>query len=94
MIIYTEIFKNFEVINDYICYLLVKGRLFDVIILNYYALTEDDDDDIKSIFYDRIEQVYDNALSYAIKIMVGNFNANLVRRWCTSRLSEKKVCMR
>jgi len=77
-VVHDDIYRNvnnFVAISDRIWYLHIKGRIFDVIILNCCAPTEDDDNDIKSSFYDRLEQVYDNMPSYAIKIIVGDFNA-------------------
>jgi len=50
--IYRNI-NNFEAISECICYLHIKDRIFNIIILNFYAPTGDDDDGIKSSFYDR-----------------------------------------
>jgi len=79
-VVHDDIYRNvkhFDAINDRICYLHIKSRLFDVILLNWYAPTEEDDDDIKSTFYDRIEQIYDHLPSHAIIIVLGDFNAKI-----------------
>lgn len=42
-----------------------------------YVSIENDDDYIKSTFYDRLKQVYDYMPSYAIKIIIGDLNAKV-----------------
>jgi hypothetical protein len=47
--------------------------------LNVHALTEDKDDDMKDIFYEDLEQVFDQFPGYHMKIFLGDFNAKVWR---------------
>jgi hypothetical protein len=40
-------------------YIILKGRWCNIIVLNVYAPTEDNIDDIKDMFYEELEQVFD-----------------------------------
>jgi hypothetical protein len=44
-----------------------------------HAPTEDKDNDIKDSFYEELEQVFDKIPRYHMKILVGDFNANVRR---------------
>jgi hypothetical protein len=44
-----------------------------------YAPTEDNDDDIKDIFYEELEQVFDQFPRYHMEILLGDFNAKVGR---------------
>lgn len=52
--------KNFELINDRICYLQISGKIWVIILINYNAPTESADNDTKNDFYDSLERVFDN----------------------------------
>jgi hypothetical protein len=47
--------------------------------MNVHAPTEDKDDDIKGSFNEEIEQVFDQFPRYHMKILLGDFNAKVVR---------------
>jgi endonuclease/exonuclease/phosphatase family metal-dependent hydrolase len=47
--------------------------------LTVHAPTEDKDDDIKDSFYEELEQVFDQFPRYHMKILLGDFNANVGR---------------
>ncbi|CAN0605143.1 unnamed protein product, partial [Ectocarpus sp. 12 AP-2014] len=63
--------------NDRICYLRVAARPCDLFIINVYAPTEDNDDDIKDVFYEKLEKVYDDLPNNSIKIILGDLNAQV-----------------
>jgi hypothetical protein len=44
-----------------------------------HAPTEDKDDDIKDIFYEELEQVFDQFPRYHMKILMGHINAKIGR---------------
>jgi hypothetical protein len=46
--------KDFQAINERICYIRITGRIFDLIIINCYAPTEDKRDEIKEDFIMKI----------------------------------------
>lgn len=45
--------------------------------INCYAPTEVKDNKIKNIFYDRLDIAYDFILANNIKILLGDFNADI-----------------
>ena len=49
---------NFEPVDEHICYLRLKGKFFIITIICVHAPTEDNDDMVKSSYYDRIDRVY------------------------------------
>jgi len=44
-----------------------------------HATTEDKSDDMKDGFYKELEHVFDQFLKYHMKILLGDFNANVGR---------------
>jgi hypothetical protein len=40
-------------------YVTLKGRWYDIILLNVHTPTEDKDDGIKDSFYKELEQIFD-----------------------------------
>ena len=47
--------------------------------MNAHAPTEEESDDSKDNFYEELEQVFRHLSTYHLKILFGNFNANLGR---------------
>jgi exonuclease III len=60
-------------------YIILKGRWYNIIVLNVHAPTEDKDDVIKDKFYEELEQVFGQLPRYHMKILMGNFNAKVGR---------------
>lgn len=58
--------------------LLVKNRFFNLSI-NAHAPIEDKDEGIKDYFYETIERVYDRGPKNDVRILIGNFNAQIGR---------------
>lgn len=71
--------KKFELINDRICYIVLTGKTFDTGIVNCYAPTKTADCELKDLFYDDLDRVLDNIPRESIKIVVGDFNAQVGR---------------
>jgi len=71
--------KTFSAFNDRICYIRLVGKVFDLIIINCYAPTDEKDEDIKGKFYEELERVYDTLPLHCIKIEVGDVNAKVGR---------------
>lgn len=44
--------KYFAAINEYICFIRIIGRKFDIIVFNCYASTEEKEEEEKNIFYE------------------------------------------
>lgn len=68
---------NFKSINDRLCILELKCKWYNVIMINCYAPTEDKHDDIKTVFYDELEILYDSLPNWKPKIVIGDFNAKI-----------------
>jgi exonuclease III len=60
-------------------YIILRGRLCDIIVLNVHAPTEDKIDDMKDRFYEELEQVFDRFHKHRMKIFLGDFNAKVGR---------------
>ena len=65
--------------------LRIKGRFFNISIINVHrphlGSTEDDKDE----FYAHLEREYDRCPKHDIKIVIGDFNAQVARRRNTNR---------
>jgi hypothetical protein len=48
-------------------HITLKGRWYDIILLNMHAPTEDKDDNIKDNFYEELEQIFDQFSRYHMK---------------------------
>jgi exonuclease III len=60
-------------------YIILRGRWCDIIVLNVHAPTEDKIDDIKDRFYEELEQVFDKFRKHSMTMLLGDFNAKVVR---------------
>jgi hypothetical protein len=58
-------------------YIILRGRWYDIIVLNVNAPTEDKTDYVKDSFYDELERVFVNFPKYHMEIMLGDFNAKV-----------------
>jgi len=54
-----------------IYYIRMAGRLFDFVIINCYAPTEDKNENIKNNFNEYLEAVYNSLSSHCVKMIVG-----------------------
>jgi hypothetical protein len=71
--------KRVEFVSDRMSYIILRGRWYNIIVLNVHAPTEDKSDDIKDRFYEELEQVFDKFPKYHMKILLGDFNAKVGR---------------
>jgi hypothetical protein len=71
--------KRVEFVRDRMSYIILRGRLCDIIYLNIHTLTDDKIDDMKESFYEEQESVFDKFLKYHMKILVGDSNAKVGR---------------
>jgi hypothetical protein len=58
-------------------YIILRGRWRDIIFLNVHALTKDKNDDVKDRFYEELEQIFDKFPKYHMKILLGDFSAQV-----------------
>jgi hypothetical protein len=69
--------KKFTAVNNRICYIRLTGHIFDSIIVNAYAPTEEKEENIKNEFYDELGHILDTTPNSCIKILIGDFNAKI-----------------
>jgi hypothetical protein len=60
-------------------YIILRGRWFNIIVLNVHAPKEDKTDDVKDSFYEEMERIFDKFPIYHMKILLGDFNAKVGR---------------
>lgn len=73
---------GFVPINKYMCTLRLNTKKFKVTILNVHAPTETKEDEIKDAFYTEIEQVLNSIPSTDVKVILGDFNAQIGKEHC------------
>jgi len=71
--------KTFQALSERICYIRVTGHIFDIVIINCYAPTEEKGEDIKESFYEELDRVWDVIPNSCVKIVLGDFNAKVGR---------------
>ena len=57
----------------------MRGRWFNIIVLNVHAPSEEKSDESKDSFYEELEQGFDHLPKYHTKILLGDFNAKVGR---------------
>jgi len=61
------------------CFIHIKEKIWDIALLNCYAPTEDKNIDVKSNFYESLENAYDSLPGNTIKIIVRDLNDQIGR---------------
>jgi len=64
-------------INPRMCRLRIKGRFFNISIINVHSPHLGSTDDDKDEFYAQLEREYDRCPRHDIKIIIGDFNAQV-----------------
>ena len=70
---------DFQAINERICVLRLKGKWFNITLINAHAPTEEKPDEDKDEFYLSLEDQVDSSPRQDIKIILGDFNAQVGR---------------
>ena len=70
---------GFNPVDKRLCSLRIRGKFFNYTLINVYAPTEEKENDMKELFYDKLVEVYDGAPKRDIKIVLGDFNAKIGR---------------
>jgi hypothetical protein len=68
-----------EFISDRLSYIILRGRWFNIIVLNVHAPCEDKGVDVKDSFYEELWHVFDQFHRYDMIILLGGFNAKVGR---------------
>jgi hypothetical protein len=71
--------KRVKLVSDRISYIILRGHWCHIIVLNVHAPTEDKTNDMKDSFHEKLERVFDKFLKYHMKILLGDFNADVGR---------------
>jgi hypothetical protein len=61
-------------------YIILRGRWYRIIIQNVHSPTEDKIVDVKGIFYDELECVFDKFFEYHTNILLRDFNAKMGKK--------------
>jgi hypothetical protein len=75
-------------------YIILRGHCCHIIVLNVHAPTEDKTDDVKDSLGEELERVFDNFPKYHMKILLGDFSANVGRKDFLNRQLGMKVYMK
>ncbi|XP_025407911.1 craniofacial development protein 2-like [Sipha flava] len=74
--------KRFEPINDRLCLLKIQAKWFNIILINCYAPTEDEDEKTKNDFYKQLEALYDTKPQNLVKVVLGDFIVKIGKEIC------------
>ena len=69
------------------CWLRIKGRIFNYSIINVHAPTEDKSDAEREVFYDELQNLYDACPKHDVKLITGDLNAQIGKEaiyYCTT----------
>jgi hypothetical protein len=83
--------KRVEFVSDRMPYTVLRGRWFNIIVLNVHAPSEEKSDDSKDSFYDELDHVFDHFPKYHMKILLGGFNAKSGRENIFKPTIEKEI---
>jgi enoyl reductase-like protein len=62
--------KRVEFVSDKMSYVILRGRLCHIVVLNVHASIEDTTDDVKDSFYKELERVFDKFPKYHMKMLL------------------------
>jgi hypothetical protein len=68
-----------EFISGRLSYIILRGRWCNIIVLDVHALCENESDDVKDCFYEKLRHAFDQFPRYDTKILLGDFNAKVGR---------------
>jgi hypothetical protein len=73
--------KNFTPINERLCVVRIKGRLFNNSLINIHAPTNDSEEEGKDQFYEQLERAYAACPcpNYDVKLVMRDANAKVGR---------------
>ncbi|XP_038106838.1 craniofacial development protein 2-like [Culex quinquefasciatus] len=64
-------------VTDRMCVLRVKGRFFNISIINVHSPHSGSEDDEKDAFYEQLNWTYNSCPKHDVKIVIGDFNAQV-----------------
>ena len=72
--------ERVQFVSDRMSYTVLRGHLYNIIVLNAHAPSEEKSKDSKESFYEEFEQVFDHFPKYYMKVLLGDFKATLGRQ--------------
>ena len=87
-----EIVKNilgFEPINERISKLRLKGKFYNITIINVHAPTEEKDEETKERFYAELQQIQEKVPKHNLVIILGVYNAKIGRERAYQKVIRK-----
>jgi len=76
---YKGAILEFKPINERICTLRIRARLFNITLICVHAPTEETGEEVKDRFYEELENVYNGAAGHDVKMILGDMNAKIGR---------------
>lgn len=76
---------DFKPINERLCTLRMRGKFYNISVINVHAPTEEKTSEVKESFYEELDRAYSQCPSHDLKIVLGDFNAKLGREPIYSR---------
>ena len=74
---FKHLVMDFKAISSRICTQRIRGKIFNYTIINIHAPTEVSTEEEKESFYDLLQKTYEGCLSYDVKIVIGDMNAQV-----------------
>ena len=71
--------KRVGFVSDRMSYIVLRGRLCNIIVLIVHAPSEEKSDSSNDSFYEELEQVFDHFPKFDMKILLADFNAEVER---------------
>jgi hypothetical protein len=80
---------SYELHNERLCKLRVKGKYNNIIFINAFAPTEDKTEEVKDHFYDDLQSIVDKVPKSDITIILGDVNAKLGNELAYKKITGK-----
>jgi hypothetical protein len=86
--------KRAEFVSDRLSHIVLRGRWYNIIVVNVHAPSEEKSDESKDSSYEELEQVFDHFPKYHMKILLGDFNAKGGEGIFSSQQLDRRVSIR
>jgi exonuclease III len=90
----VSVLRRVEFVGDRMSNIILRGRRCNLIVLNVHAPCDDKSDDVKDNFCEKLGCVFDQFPGYDMKILLGDFSAEVDRKISSNRQSETRFYMR
>ena len=86
--------KRVEFVSNRVSYIVLRGRWFNIIVLNVQAPSEEKSDEAKDSFYEELDQVFDHSPKYHMKILLGVLMQKWGERVFSNQQLDRRVSIR